>query len=184
MFTALQSYQYIKSWLERWILQQNSASPFPVEWFLAKKQILILEHPAYLPDLVLCAFFTFQKKTKKKKILPLKGSHFEKPEDSPSSTKGMCGQWFPTVFPSWEQVLECVYKVRRQLLWRWIQSIQVSDNTNFPFTKSIWLINCQILYINMTPSPFSRMPQFVWIFIKPWWWRKDKPWKDILHPEI
>jgi hypothetical protein len=61
MFTAVHSYKNIKSWLERWILQQNSAFPFPVEQFLAKKQILILEHPPHLPDSVLCVFFTFKK---------------------------------------------------------------------------------------------------------------------------
>jgi hypothetical protein len=44
--------------------------------FLAKKSIMVLEHPTYLPDLDPCDFFLFP--TMKNH---LKGSHFETVEE-------------------------------------------------------------------------------------------------------
>ena len=51
------------------------------EGFLATKQITVLEHPAYSPDLVPSDFFMFQKI---KEIL--KGRHFDDIDDIRSNT--------------------------------------------------------------------------------------------------
>ena len=61
-------------WRNGWILHQDNApahNALSVKQFLANKNIPVLEHPPYSPDLAPCDFFLFPKvKTQ------LKGHHF------------------------------------------------------------------------------------------------------------
>jgi len=69
-----------------WILQHDNApadTALSVREFLATKQITVLEHPAYSPDLVLSDFFLFPKI---KEIL--KGRRFYDTDDIRSNTTG------------------------------------------------------------------------------------------------
>ena len=61
-------------WRNRWILHQDNApaqNALPVKQFLATKNITVLEHPPYSPDLAPCNFYLFPKI---KSVL--KGTHF------------------------------------------------------------------------------------------------------------
>jgi len=62
-----------------WILHHDNSpahTALPLKEFLATKQITLLEHPAYSPDLALSDFFLFPKI---KEIL--KGRHFDDIDD-------------------------------------------------------------------------------------------------------
>jgi histone-lysine N-methyltransferase SETMAR len=51
-------------WPDAWILHHDNApahDALTVHEFLAKKSILILDHPPYSPDLALCNFWLFPK---------------------------------------------------------------------------------------------------------------------------
>ena len=68
-----------------WILHQDNApahTALSARKFLATKQITVLEHPAYSPDLAPNDFFLFPKI---KEIL--KGRHFDDTDDIRSNTK-------------------------------------------------------------------------------------------------
>ena len=66
-----------------WILHHNNApahAALSVRQFLATKQVTILDHPPYLPDLAPCDYFLFLKLKG-----TIKGTHFERVEDIKSN---------------------------------------------------------------------------------------------------
>jgi len=67
--------------VQKWS-QRSSPKNKKKEEFLATKQIIVLEHPAYLPDLAPSDFFMFPKI---KEIL--KGRHFDDIDDIRSNAK-------------------------------------------------------------------------------------------------
>jgi len=71
-------------WRNRWILYQENApahNALSVVQYLANKNITVLEHPLYSPDLALCDFYLFPKI---KSVL--KGTHFVSTEDVKART--------------------------------------------------------------------------------------------------
>jgi hypothetical protein len=93
-------------WPEVRILHHDTFSPTPlsVKHFLTKKQMPVLEHPLYLPDLVPCDFSMFLKLR----------SHFESLEDiqrNMMTTERTFGKQFLALFPDIAEVFECMYKV-------------------------------------------------------------------------
>ena len=68
-------------WVQKWS-QKSSPKNENKEEFLATKQITVLEHPAYSPDLDLNDFFLF---SKIKEIL--EGRHFDDIDDIRINTK-------------------------------------------------------------------------------------------------
>ena len=86
-----------------WILHHDNApvhTALPVREFLVTKQIIVLEHPAYSPDLAPSDFFLFQKI---KEIL--KGIHFDNIDDIWSNTtaalKAIPQNQFQNCFEGW-----------------------------------------------------------------------------------
>ena len=86
-----------------WILHHDNApahTALPVREFLATKQITVLEHPAYSPDLAPSDFFLFPKI---KEIL--KGRHFDDIDDIRNSTtaalKAIPQNHFQNCFEGW-----------------------------------------------------------------------------------
>jgi [histone H3]-lysine36 N-dimethyltransferase SETMAR len=68
-----------KLWQNGWILHQDNApahNALSVKQFLANKNITVMEHPPYSPDLAPCDFYLFPKI---KSVL--KGTHFLSIED-------------------------------------------------------------------------------------------------------
>jgi histone-lysine N-methyltransferase SETMAR len=66
-------------WKNGWILHQDNApahNALSVLQFLAKKQVSVLHHAPYSPDLAPCDFFLFPKLKHS-----LKGTHFQSIED-------------------------------------------------------------------------------------------------------
>ena len=94
-----------------WILHHDNApahTALSAKEFLATKQITVLEHPAYSPDLVPNDFFLFPKI---KEIL--KGRHFDDIDDIGSNTtaalKAIPQNQFQNCFEEWSRRwLRCV----------------------------------------------------------------------------
>ncbi|VVC27038.1 Transposase, type 1 [Cinara cedri] len=66
-------------WKNGWVLHQDNAPAhrvFSIQRFLTEKNISILQHPPYSPDLASCDFFFFPKI---KNVL--KGTHFQRVDD-------------------------------------------------------------------------------------------------------
>ena len=62
-----------------WVLHHDNApahTSLPVQHFLASKNMVVIPHPPYSPDLAPCNFFLFPKMK-----LHLKGRHFDTIED-------------------------------------------------------------------------------------------------------
>jgi len=116
---------------DKWILNcnnGNSHSSFRKQ-FPAKKQMLALEHPLYLPDLVTCDFFHVQKTKNflERVSFWMTWRHSEKCEYSAERT---FGKQFPPIFASMVEMLEeCI--VRRKVLLRYSKSLKVNDSTYF-----------------------------------------------------
>jgi len=85
--------------VQKWC-QRSSPKNKSKEEFLATKQINVLEHPAYSPDLAHCDFFVFPKI---KEIL--KGRHFDDTDDIRSNTtaalKAIPQNQFQNCFEGW-----------------------------------------------------------------------------------
>jgi len=85
--------------VQKWF-QRSSAKNKSKEEFLATKQITVLEHPAYSPDLAFTDFFLFPKI---KEIL--KGRHFDYIDDIRSNTtaalKAIPQNQFQNCFELW-----------------------------------------------------------------------------------
>jgi transposase len=81
--------------------------------FLASKQITVLEHPPYLPDLAPSDFFLLQKK---KEIL--KGKHFDDVDDIRSNTtaalKAISKNQFQNCFEEWTRLLLRLFSYARR----------------------------------------------------------------------
>lgn len=94
-----------------WMLHHDNApahSAISVKQFLAEKQVAVLEHPPYSPDLAPCDFWLFPKL---KNVV--KGTHFESVEDIKTSVtgvlKGLRTDAFEGCFRAWqERMHKCV----------------------------------------------------------------------------
>jgi transposase len=87
-----------------WILHQDNApahNAISVRQFLAKKQVLVLHHAPYLPDLAPCDLFLFPKLKHS-----LKGTHIQSIEDIQRKTmdllKGFTQNDFQKCFNAWK----------------------------------------------------------------------------------
>ena len=97
------------SWAGKtWILHYDNASAHTalnVKQFLVSKEITMLHHPPYLPDLAPCNFFLFPKL---KEIL--KGTHFQGVEDIKTSVtrhlKTITKEVFLQCFKAWSKRME------------------------------------------------------------------------------
>jgi len=101
-------------------LHHNNASAhtaLSVREFLATKQITVLEHPAYSPDLASSEFFLFPKI---KEIL--KGGHFDDTDDIRSNTtaalKAIPRNQFQNCFEGWTRRWYRCIASQRGVLWR------------------------------------------------------------------
>ena len=91
-----------------WILHHNNApahAALSVRQFLATKQVTILDHPPYSPDLALCDYFLFPKLKG-----TIKGTHFEGVEDIKSNVmsflKRITKEDFAKCFQVWRRQME------------------------------------------------------------------------------
>ena len=83
----------------QWILHHDNApahTALSVREFLATKQITVLEHPAYSPDLAPNDFFLFPKI---KEIL--KGRHFDDIRSNTAALKAIPQNQFQNCFEGW-----------------------------------------------------------------------------------
>jgi histone-lysine N-methyltransferase SETMAR len=98
-------------WRDGWILHQDNApahNALSVKQFLAEKNITVLEHPAYSPDLAPCDFYLFPKI---KSVL--KGTHFLSIDEVKSKTaqvfRGLTVNDLQNCFERWQHRLQlCV----------------------------------------------------------------------------
>jgi len=88
--------------VQKWSQKRSSPKNRSKEEFLATKQITVLEHPAYSPDLVPNDFFLFPKI---KKIL--KGRHFDDIDDirinTTAALKAIPQNQFQNCFEGWSR---------------------------------------------------------------------------------
>jgi histone-lysine N-methyltransferase SETMAR len=98
-------------WKNGWVLYQDNTpvhSAFSIHRFLTEKNISILQHPPYSPDLAPCDFFLFPKI----KSL-LKGTHFQTVDDVKIKTaellKGLTERNRQHFFQEWQRRMQqCV----------------------------------------------------------------------------
>jgi transposase len=98
-------------WKNGWILHQDNApahNALSVRQFLAKKQVLVLHHAPYSPDLAPCDFFLFPKLKHS-----LKETNFQTTEDIQRKTtdllKGFTQNDFQKCFHTWkERMQHCI----------------------------------------------------------------------------
>jgi histone-lysine N-methyltransferase SETMAR len=98
-------------WKNGWILHQDNAlahSALLVRQFLAKKQVPVLHHAPYSPDLAPCDFFLFPRSKHS-----LKGTHFQSTEDIQRKMtdllKGFTQNDFQKCFHAWkERMQHCI----------------------------------------------------------------------------
>jgi len=102
----------VQKWSQRISPKNNNK-----EEFLTTKQITVLEHPAYSPDLAPSEFFLFQKI---KEIL--KGRHFDDTDDIRSNTtaalKIIPQNHFQNCFEGWTRRWHRCIASQRGVLWR------------------------------------------------------------------
>jgi transposase len=98
----------LELWKSGWILHQDNApahNALSVRQFLAKKQVPVLHHAPYSPDLAPCDLFLFPKL----KHL-LKGTHFQSIEDIQRKTtdllKGFTQNDFQKCFHAWKKHMQ------------------------------------------------------------------------------
>jgi hypothetical protein len=48
--------------------------------------------------------------------------------------------WLPAIFPCIEEILECMYKARRWVVWKWSHSQKIREYKSIFYW--IWLIHC------------------------------------------
>lgn len=98
-------------WKNGWILHQDNApahNALSVKQFLASKNITVLEHPPYSPDLAPCDFFLFPKIKS-----ALKGTHFSMVEEVQAKTaellRSLTESDMQKCFEQWkERMQKCV----------------------------------------------------------------------------
>jgi transposase len=98
-------------WKNGWILHKDNApahNALSIQQFLAKKQVPVLHHAPYSPDLAPCDLFLFPKLKHS-----LKGTHFQSIEDIQRKTtellKGFTQNDFQKDFHAWkERMQHCI----------------------------------------------------------------------------
>jgi len=117
---VLERLQKRVQWVRRdiaddWVLQHDKApahTALSIREFLAKRNIPILPHPPYSPDLAQCNFYLFPK---------LKGHHFGMMENTKNCNrwaKHTYGKWLPLLLWSVAKTLETLCNFPRVIPWR------------------------------------------------------------------
>ena len=102
-----------------WVLQHDNApahTALSIREFLAKKNIPVLTHPPYSPDLAPCDFYLFPKLKSKVKV-----HHFRMMENTKNCNwwaKHTYGKWLPVLLWSVEKTLKPLCNLPRVILWR------------------------------------------------------------------
>ena len=99
----------------RWSLLHNNAPvhrTVAVQEFLARKQVCVIHHPPYSPDLYPCDYFLFPKLK-----LPLRGRLFEDVQDIQAAvTSSLTTRRRAEVLPVFARSCQSLYRCRRDVL--------------------------------------------------------------------
>jgi hypothetical protein len=144
------------------------AGPAPWQWaqthnafpegVICEKSIVVLEHPAYSPDLILWRFCS----SLPWRIITM--YHILKHGGDSGYiylSKQLVDEWLLEVLLKLEMMLEFMYSCRRFLLWRRSLQFRLKFSTALPM-NTVSLFNCQTLYKFYHTFLCSPGPDIVW----------------------
>jgi hypothetical protein len=156
------SYGTCQRILRTWTCGRSAAhSSLSVQRFLATKNMAVVPHPPYSPDLVPCDFFLVSENGIEAKRASFPGYHWNSGTTADRPTRDS-KKSVPAVLPAVTETLDPLHELGRGILWRRQQQVITKVNIYFVITQSgnFWihpriLETAKVLYTWMKTAPFE-----------------------------